>query len=447
MTRSVQRLGENSLKARLVTLAAIGAVLAAFGTLSAVAQAPAVVGKVTGRLPAPSRALVEIRAFDAASARVVAKATVSRTGAFRLALDPGGYVLITSVVPRRGRSGAVASRVTPLTLAPGQRRTDVTIALPRGRAGHSAGRHQEGGAITPGRIAFSVERFTGATGDLGVMNRGLADLLQTDLSSTPCRTALVATASDRAVIEGELGFQRSRYVDPSTRVVRNFVTPDIVVRGRLQTRGTDLVYTLVLVDRRTGRTLETLSSALRSDYFAAAQQLAARLARRLCTYGEVFEVTFTGTGTGNFATHSASGTLSATPITARPVAKDAGGATRWEGSAPVSWTKVVITSTTECSYVDPVSGGTRGARLARVGESLEVEWLADKGATGTATVMCRGFPVPGQPTTSLIGSQPARFRLPATAMRPVRGGLQDQGYGWDNVLELKVRTIRVEPLP
>lgn len=435
---------------------AIAAALLASGALSAVAPAPTVVGTVTGRLPAPSRAVVEIRAFDAASARMVAKATVSRTSAFRLALDPGGYVLVTGVVPRRGRGGAVAWRVTPLTLAPGQRRTRVTIALPTGKAGQSGGRHpaysQESGAITPGRIAFSVERFTGATGDLGVMNRGLADLLQTDLSSTPCRTALVANASDRAVIEGELGFQRSRYVDPSTRVVRNFVTPDIVVRGRLQTRGADLVYTLVLVDRRTGRTLETLSGALLgADLFAAEQQLAARLAGRLCAYGEVFEVTFTGTGAGIFATHSASGTLSATPITARPVAKDAGGAIRWEGSAPVSWTNVAITSTTVCSYVDPVSGGTWGARLARAGESLEVEWLADGGATGTATVVCSGqgneVRIPGQPTTALLGSQPAKFLLPATGMQPVTGGLKNQGYGWDNVLELKVRTIRVERLP
>jgi hypothetical protein len=435
---------------------AIAAALLASGALSAGSPtaAPAVVGKVTGRLPAPSRAVVEIRAFDAGSARVVAKATVSRTGAFQLPLDPGGYVLMTGVVPRSGGSGAVASVVTPLTLAPGQRRTDVTIALPRARARQSAARHpaytQESGAITPGRIAFSVERFTGATGDFSVLNRGLSDMLQSDLSRTPCRTALVANSSDRAIIEAELGFQRSRYVDPSTRVVRNFVDPDIVVRGRLQTRGADLVYTLVLVDRRTGRTLETVSGALRGDIFAAEQQLAARLARRICAYGEVFEVTFTGTGTGIFATHTVSGTLSATRITARPVAKDAGGAIRWEGSAPISWTNIAITSTTECSYDDAVSGGTWAARLARVGESGELEWFADSGALGTATVVCAGggyeVRVPGQPTLALIGSQPAKFRLPANAVQPVTGGLTDQGDGWDNTLELKVRTIRVEPL-
>ena len=434
---------------------AIAAALLASGPLAVQAPAPDVIGKVTGRLPAPSRAVVEIRAFDAASASVVAKTTVSRTGAFRLSLGPGGYVLMTSVVPRSGGSGAIAGVVTPLTLAPGQRRTGVTIALPQRRALQSDVRHpaytQESGAITPGRIAFSVERFTGATGELSVLNRGLSDMLQSDLSRTPCRTALVANSSDRAVIEAELGFQRSRYVDPSTRVVRNFVTPDIVVRGRLQTRGADLVYTLVLVDRRTGRTLETVSGALRGDIFAGEQQLAARLARRICTYGEVFEVTFTGTGTGVFATHSAGGTLSATRITARPVAKDGGGAIRWEGSAPVSWTNVAITSTTECSYDQPVSGGTWAVRLARVGESGELEWFADAGALGTATVVCPDgaggeIRIAGQPTLALIGSQPAKFRLPATAVQPVTGGLTDQGYGWDNALELKVRTIRVEPL-
>lgn len=436
--------------------AAIATALLASGALSAASPAagPDVVGKVTGRLPAPSRALVEIRAFDAAGARVVAKATVGRTGAFRLSLGPGGYVLMTTVVPRSGGGSAVASAVTPLTLAPGQTRTGVTIPLPRAGGRRSDGRRpaytQESGAITPGRIAFSVERFTGATGELGVMNRGLADMLQTDLSRTPCRTALVANGSDRALIEAELGFQRSRYVDPSTRVARNFVAPDIVVRGRLQTSGTNLLYVLVLVDRRTGRTLETVSGALRGDLFAAAQGLAARLARRVCAYGEVFEVTFTGTGTASFATHSAGGTLNATRITARPVAKDAGGATRWEGSAPVDWTNVTIASTTTCSYDTPVSGGTWGARLARVGEALEVKWLAD--ALGTATVACPDgqggeIRVPGQPTLALIGSQPDTFMLPATAVQPVSGGLTDGGYGWDNALELKVRTIRVEPLP
>jgi hypothetical protein len=202
------------------------------------------------------------------------------------------------------------------------------------------------------------------------------------------------------------------------------------------------------VDGRTGKILETVSGTLAgSELFEAEQRLAKRLARRLCAYGEVFEVTFTGTGTGNFAT----GTLSAEKITAKPTEKDAQGPTRWEGSAPVSWTNVTVTSKTDCSYTDPVSGGTWTAELARADDGLEVQWFAAGGAAGTATVVCPTGDggearVPGQPTTALIGSMPDKFVLPANGMQQITGGLKDQGDGWDNTLELKVRTVRVEPL-
>ena len=424
----------------------------------AAAGAPTVLGRVTGTLPPSSRAVTEIRAFEAGSARVVAKATASPTGAFRLALPLGGYVLATTITPKRGPSSAVVQRVIALTLARGQRRGAVQIAKPTAKASAATGPQaraaysQESGAITPGAIAFSVENFTGATGELGVMNRGLSDLLQTDLVSAPCRHAEVANSRDRVLVERELTFQKSKYVDPSTRVTRNFVLPDIVVSGRLHNHGNNLDYVLLLTDSRTGATLETVSGSLSgSDIFGAEQSLAARLAKRLCSYGEVFEVTFIGTGTGTFATHSVTGTLSAEAITAKPVAKDGQGPTRWEGSAPVSWTGVSARSNTDCAYGDFVSGGTWSAKLARVGSGLQVQWFADKGATGTATAVCPTgdggtVSIPGQPTTSLIGSEPGTFILPTNAKQQVTGGLMNQDGGWNNTLELKVRTLRVQRL-
>ena len=424
----------------------------------AAAAAPTVLGRVTGALPPSSRAVTEIRAFEAGSARLVATATASPTGVFRLSLPPGGYVLATNVTPKRGPGSAAVQRVIALTLARGQRRGAVKIAKPTARASAAvwplarAAYSQESGAITPGAIAFSVENFTGATGELGVMNRGLSDLLQTDLVNAPCRHAEVANSSDRVLVERELAFQKSKYVDPSTRVTRNFVLPDIVVSGRLQNRGGNLAYALVLVDSRTGATLETVSGSLSgSDIFGAEQSLAARLAKRICSYGEVFEVTFTGTGTGTFATHSATGTLSAEAITAKPVAKDGQGPNRWEGSAPVSWTGVSAASNTDCAYGEFVSGGMWSAKLARVGGGLQVQWFADKGATGTATAVCPtanggSVSIPGQPTTSLIGSEPGTFILPTNAKQQVTGGLSDPAGGWNNTLELKVRTLRVQRL-
>ena len=247
-------------------------------------------------------------------------------------------------------------------------------------------------------------------------------------------------------------FEQSEYVEPATRLVRNFIEPDIAVRGRLQTRGDNLGYALTLVDTRTGKVLETVSGTLPYDgFFEAEELLAKRVAKRLCSYGEVFELTFTGTGTANFATHAATGTLSADPITAKPTARDAGGATNWEGSAPVSWTNVAVTSKTDCSYSDPVSGGTWTAKLRRAGNALKIQWGGDQGSSGTATVVCPDdnggeVRIPGQPTTALVGSEPNPFVLPTDGMQQITGGFKSDGDGWDNALEMKVRTIRVEPL-
>jgi hypothetical protein len=428
---------------------------AVFTAGTAGAAAPTVTGKVTGDLPPKSEALTEIRVFDLAEAGLVAKATPKQGGTFRLGLPPGAYLLMTTVTPEEGRAGASVRRAIPLTLAGGQRRSGVKITKSNGGASAvgppsaRAAYTQESGAINPGDVAFSIENFTGATGDLGVMNRGLSAMLQTDLTTTPCRSTLVANSSDLALIRRELNLGKSRYFDPSSVPRRNFIRADIVVRGGLQTRGDDLGYTVTLVDARTGRRLETLSGTMQGErIFEAEQALAARLAKRICAYGEVFEVTLTGTGAAHFATHSATGTLSAQPITAPPTERDARGPTRWQASAPIAWTGLAVSSTTECSYVDPVSGGSWNVTLGRAGGGMEVEWGADNGATATVTVTCPSPapPIPGQPATSLIGSGPVKFVLPQVGRQQITGGLMEGGDGWTNVLELRVRTIRVQRL-
>jgi len=320
--------------------------------------------------------------------------------------------------------------------------------VPGARAAYT----QEKGGINPGKVAFAVEEFSGATGEFGVMNGGLSDLLGTDLVSTGCRTAEIANTALRRRLEPVIEFEQSAYVDPATRLVRNFIEPDIQVHGSLQTRGNRLGYALTLVDARTGTVLETISGSLPyNGFFEAEEILAKRVARRLCAYGEVFEITLTGTGSANFATHSATGTLSAEPMTAKPTARDAGGATNWEGSAPVSWTDVAVASKTECVYESPISGGAWSAKLERAGDALKIEWGGDQGSSGTATVACpddRGgyVRIAGQPTTALIGSEPNPFLLPADGIQPITGGFKSDGDGWDNTLEMKVKTIRVQPL-
>jgi hypothetical protein len=431
----------------------------AIGAPAALAAAPSVTGSVTGKLPSAARALTEIRAIELGGAQVAASGHVSAKGAFRLDLPAGAYVLDMSITPRRGRAGAVVSRAVPVSIAPGQRRHGLKIAKPTARSAAVDARYaraaytQESGAIDPGRIAFVVDEFAGATGELGVLNHGLTELLETDLSSNPpCRNVQVAGARDRALVLQELTLQKSKYFDPSGRVKRNFVSPDILIRGRLHNRGANLGYTITLVDARTRVALETLSGTLPgATFFDAYLRLAAQVAKRICAYGEVFEVTYTGTGTANFPTHSAAGTLSAQAITAKPTARDAEGPTRWEGSSPMSWTNVTATSKIDCSFRDFLSGGTWTAKLERVGETMRVMWIADAASSGTATTVCpdgggRETSIPGQPTTSLVDAGPDPFILPSNATQAISGKLDGQGFGWDDALELKVRTTMVQRL-
>src|SRR5215218_10050639 len=133
----------------------IAAGLLAGGAFPAAAATPTVVGKVTGKLPSSSRAATEIRAIDVGTGSLVGKATVSRKGAFKLALPPGGYLIETSITPETGRPKAAVERFIPLTLADGQRRGAVKIAKPTARSsaalspGARAAYTQEKGGINP----------------------------------------------------------------------------------------------------------------------------------------------------------------------------------------------------------------------------------------------------------------------------------------------------------
>ena len=375
-------------------VAATTAVAALAGVLIAVpgagAAAPTVTGSVTGKLPPASRALTAVRAIELGAAQVAATAHVGAKGAFRLALAPGAYVLDVSVTPRRGRA---AHRAVPVSIAPGQRRRGMRIAKPGARAaavGARAAVTQESGAIDPGRIAFVVEEFAGATGVFSGMDRGLdrdarrRPLEQPSMSHGPGRGSARPCARPAGAQAPEVQVLRS--IDPRQAQLHPAGHPD---PGRLRSHGATLAYTVTLVDARTRVALETLSGTMPSaTFFEAEQRLAAQLAKRICAYGEVFELTYTGTGTGNFPTHSAAGTLSAQAITAKPTAHDAQGATRWEGTSPMSWTGVTATSKIDCSFRDFLSGGTWTAKLDRVGETLRVLWIADPASNGTATVAC-----------------------------------------------------------
>jgi hypothetical protein len=115
----------------------------------------------------------------------------------------------------------------------------------------------------------------------------------------------------------------------------------------------------------------------------------------------------------------------------------------------MSWTDVTATSKIECSFRDFLSGGTWSAKLQRVDETLRVLWIADPASSGTATVVCPDggdgeTSIPGQPTTSLVDAGPDPFILPPSGTQAISGKLDDQGFGWDDALQLTVRTTMVQ---
>jgi hypothetical protein len=427
------------------------------GVSSAPAASPSVTGTVTGRPKPASRAVTEVRALDLAGASVAGTARVRANGAFRLDLPPGAYVLDTSITPLRGGRVTTGAPVA-VSIASGQRRRGVRVSASSARSATAsrptaqAAYTQESHQITPGSIAVRMDNFTGATGDFAVLNRGLPAILTGDLAASACRTKTLASSADLVFVLQELKLQKSKYFDPATRIVRNFIVPDILVRGRLHTSGDSLSYTLTLIDARTGAALEALSgSLLRNDGFGPIDALGKQLAKRICSYGEVYEATFTGTSAGSFAAHTASGTLAAQAIIAKPTANDGRGATLWQGSAPMGWTGVTAISNVDCSFANPLSGGTWTAKLALVGTTMRVLWIADGPSSGTITENCPDADgtvttIPGEPTTSLVSSGPDPFILPASSTQTITSAFDSSGYGWNNTLQMTIRTIKVQPL-
>ena len=278
----------------MIAAACLG-LLAAAGVATPATATAASTGTVTGTLrgasvPPKSRGVVVLRAVRLDRGTVGGARRVARSGAYTLRLAPGPYALVGTVVDRTA-TAAVTTRGPGLTLRAGQRRAiPVRLRKPkpkRKRRRHSAkaAYFQEDGTETPGVIAYQILDFTGATGDLAIYNRGLSDMLTTDtFGRGGCATAEVASPRDLAAVAGELELQQSPYFDPSTRVRRNWILPDVKVTGRLANRPGALAYVITIADARTGATRGSLSGELKltDRFFDQVAALGPRVMDQVC---------------------------------------------------------------------------------------------------------------------------------------------------------------------
>lgn len=410
--------------------------LAAMVALPGAAAAAARPGSLAGTFPVPRGGQGELRVVDAATGGVAATRTLPRSGAFRLTLPAGAYLLVGAAVTRRGRATTTAT--LPVTLRVGQRRKKLPLRRSTRKAERRARRAfvQERGQVTAGSVAVEIPSFTGATGDLSVFNRGMAAMLITDVTNGADECGVTVREVDRiADVIAELELSRSPYVDPSTRVERNFIVSDVAVRGRLETQagGSRLGYDVRIVDTRTGETLSRIQGTMATDdVFAGEQALAGKLNDELCKLSDVYEVTLDLTGSGTFATHLAGGRIQATLRATRPNRR----ARVWTGEGQLAWSELnFVSKIPDCSYTDPVGPVVPWTvKLTDTGNGqLNVEWRPSTNDMATATVRCDKSAVGGQPGPGIVDTRPTEFAVPhAGGRQPLAGGYTAGGDGWQN---------------
>jgi hypothetical protein len=428
------------------------ALLAALLVAAPAAPAGAADGTFAGSIgvKVPRGAQADVRAIDRSSGAVAEVRELSRTGAFRLALPPGGYLVVGTVVTR---SGPVVQKRIGVTLRSGQARRRAKLTArkrKRRRPRAQAAFVQEGGQVTPGRIAVGIDNVTGTTGDRewDTLRGGINDLMIVDVMNAgeDCGTTLIEVER-RAEALRELEFQQSPYVDPSTRLTRNLIIGDVALNGVIAAApdgGAKL--TMDIVDMRSGGSLGTREITLRPDgVFDQLEGFAKQIADDLCKLSDVYTVQLDVNGTGRFATHTSAATMSSALRATRSGQDRA----VWRASGPLQWTGVTFTTTNECAFIDYVIPAVAWSVAIEDagGGMLSVTWRSDGNDSTTASVDCPSDgendppPVPGLAGTALLATGPDRFVVPhAGGTVPVAGEVSDGGDGFFNT-----GTITVTP--
>lgn len=230
---------------------------------------------------------------------------VGRNGRYSLRLPPGKWALLTSsVMGGRYRSFLSAAIVTKA----GQKRMLPPLALrkfkkPRKwRGQHRKPRHPHGrsassrksnvnprdGRPYPG-VAYAFKEFdvTSSDGELGMLRRGMPEMLTTDvLASNACPFTIVDWMRRDEIIK-EIELEQTQYFDPATRVEPgHLIDPEVFIRGRIEDRpGSPPRHATIvwLEDAKTGARISNDVSvvALNDDVFAAEQRLAKLVIRDL----------------------------------------------------------------------------------------------------------------------------------------------------------------------
>ena len=429
------------------------ALLATADATAPVATAAPKRGTFAGTLgvKAAAGSVAMVRAVSLADRSVVAGRLLPRSGAFKLSLPAGSYLVVGNVLSET----KTVTKPIAVTLRPGQRRTKAKLtAKPRRAKAGSLARSAykaQGGAGRTGVSAVGINPFKGpAEGDMHYLAEGAASLVTVDLVNEVakrCPTKVIVHEVDPAIVKAlnaEAALGRSPYADRSSFPPERRIISDVRVDGTIAGEGAGASSTLTVKDARTGEVIATLNTTLGDDPFDALSKQTSELTSILCDRvgGYDVKLTLNATMTSPFdytAAGQFNGTLIAEPATPG----------HWDGSGDFQWTNVTFTPSNACTIFNPVAPKVKWSIniSAQGADRISVYWSAGGYDAVTATRDCPPDrpdsydPPPDTRTPGVnIGSpQPLSFTLPKA------GGTQSiSGTSYDGSLTgtLTIRKVK-----
>ena len=278
--------GTRSQTGRLALVVAAFAAIAAVGLVASMpADASIVTGRVTGvAIPAAGTGQTFVRAVSLQTGEVLAADDADSAGRYRLSVPKGAYALFPTVVTLRK---VFAPKPTKVRLRRGQRKS----------------------VRVPARLAAAVRRpiaalpdgaITGGTGEFAALNRGLRDMLITDLVDARvagCDISLVERSARFTDFRGaELALSRAGLVDPATALRPGLIiNPTRGVRGTIAVSGGRMTLTVEVYKWSSKAKLRRTSvEGAAEEFFELELVLARKLAALLCDEPPPITGTFSG---------------------------------------------------------------------------------------------------------------------------------------------------------
>lgn len=285
------------MRARAVS---VGVLASMVGLALLAPSAPAAPGTIKGTVAGPGtpdagEGITAIRAVNAETGAIGATDyTAGRHDRWNLSVKPGPYAVGLAAIPFSGGKfidrllafGGVKSRETEKLELKLKRRAHAAATTPRRFARGTSGI----GDVSVPHPAIWIKRWDiqSSNPDLGVLSRGLSEMVVTDVAAfvgtAECPGVVVERARIQDVID-EINLQQLPAFDPSTAVrPRRLIRDNATVSGTLVESGGNVTLTATYTDHRPGHSRSETVSVQGSgeSIFALEQLLAAKLREVIC---------------------------------------------------------------------------------------------------------------------------------------------------------------------